>query len=60
MTTDDMGTIVDYYLRDADPRDVVADEGLDVRPHEVQDFLVGAARYIESGIGLGYFEEGEE
>ena len=58
MTTDDMETIVDYYIREADPSDVVQDEGLDVKPHEVQDFLIEAARYVENGIGLGYFDEG--
>jgi len=60
MTQDDMETIVDYYIREADPRDVVVDEGLDVQPYEVQDFLIEVARYIESGISKEYFEEGEE
>jgi hypothetical protein len=57
MTQDDMGTVVDYYLREADPRDVVVDEGLDVQPHEVQDLLIEFARYIETGIGKEYFDE---
>jgi hypothetical protein len=57
MTQDEMETIVDYYLRDADPRDVVADEGFDVRPSEVQDVLMEMARYLEKGIGNGYFDE---
>jgi hypothetical protein len=57
MTTDDMETIVDYYLRDCDPKDVVDMEGLNVRPSEVRDFLIGVARYVEHGIGVGSFDE---
>jgi hypothetical protein len=57
MTTDDMETIVDYYIRQSDPTDVVTDEGLDVTPHEVQDLLIEVARYVEHGIGLGCFNE---
>lgn len=57
MTTDDMKAIVDFYIREADPRDVVQDEGLDVRPHDVQDFLIEVARSVEGDIELGHFDE---
>jgi hypothetical protein len=52
-----METVVDYYIREAEPRDVVDMEGLDVRPREVQDFLIEVARYVKHGIGLEYFDE---
>jgi hypothetical protein len=57
MTQDEMETVVDYYIREAEPRDVVDMEGLDVRPREVQDFLIEVARYVKHGIGLEYFDE---
>jgi len=57
MTHDDMETIVDYYIRQADPRDVRDMEGLDARPDEVQDFLIELARYAEHGIRKEFFDE---
>ena len=57
MTQDDMETIVDYYLREADPRDVLDMEGLDVRPSEVQDFLIEVARYVDFRVRAGDFDE---
>ena len=57
MTRDDMETIVDFYLWGASPKAVLESTGVHANRGEVADFLEEVARYVENGIGEGFFDE---
>ena len=57
MTTDDMETIIDYYLGGIDTKAVLEDTDVQVSRVEVEEFMNKVASYVDDAIGLGAFDE---